>query len=97
MENRMSKLDAVMAHHDSVWHGVARYSVYRSTWSPTKTHETLATGLPYDKALANAAEKQKAVGGVTFGGVYFGVQLENTEEARAAVRAANIWDALAQP
>ena len=92
----MSRIDEALAQHKALWHSVARYSVYRSTWSPTKTHVTLETGLEYQAALDSAAARQKEIGGLTFSGTAFGVKLENQDEALAVVRNADVWANLSQ-
>ena len=87
----MSRLDHVMARHAEIWHSVARYSVYKRQYRP---ENILAVGLRLADAKDLAQQKSDALGGYSNSGIYFGVQLENKEEANAAVREADVWSGL---
>ena len=87
----MSRIDDAMAKHSAVWDSVARYSVYRRKYLP---ENVLAVGLRLAEAKGMAQQKNNALGGYSFSGIHFGVQLENKEEANAAVREADVWSGL---
>lgn len=84
-------LDEGLARWDSVWHSVARYSVYFSGWYPTRFKEILDTGLPYTEAKSRAQALNDGLSERGFGSPGYGVELENGTEALAAVRAADIF------
>lgn len=90
----MSHLDTLLSKHSETWHSVARYSVYRSTWTPATTYKVIETDLPIKAAKALAEKLQNESGLRGFGDPIFGIKLENQAQALAAVRKADVWSGL---
>ncbi len=74
---------------------VARYSVYKSEWYPRKKKTTIDSGLTWDEARAASDRLNRENPDHSFTRPVFCVQLENPDEALAAMQAASktYWEA----
>lgn len=84
-------IDADLARWNAVWHSVARYSVYHSGWYPRKFKTVIEEHLLHSEAKQKAEALNNSRSEKGFGAPGYSIQLENDEEATAAIRDANIW------
>ena len=95
----MSAIDDCLAMHKEVWHSVARYTVYCITKPegspPSGVRSVVQSGMSFADATV-LAEQEGApfVEQSSWTKPLFGLTLENPDEAKAAVRNADIWSRL---
>lgn len=95
----MSNMDVCLARHQEIWHGVARYSVYRNDklpqGEPAGVNTVVKTGLGYETAKTMVAELSEPYRDQSgWLRPLFGIKLENQSAALHAVREADVWAGL---